>query len=119
MLAYCVHVLKVASTDGLMHFLVAYYCTIFIVNLLFVICTWQINFSLSHPIEVWRLCEMLYPCTFTLLIVLWYMQMLLTDWGLVVPRARLTDLRRRCFGSAAAAAGGGAGEFTMLSLLSM
>jgi len=35
MLAYCVCVLKVASTDGLMPLLVACYCAIFIVNLLF------------------------------------------------------------------------------------
>ena len=35
MLAYCVYVLKVASIDELMPFLVACHCTIFIVNLLF------------------------------------------------------------------------------------
>jgi len=35
MLAYCVYVLKVASIDGLMPFLVAYHCITFIVNLLF------------------------------------------------------------------------------------
>ena len=35
MLAYCIHVLKVASIDGLMPFLVACRCTSFIVNLLF------------------------------------------------------------------------------------
>ena len=33
MSAYCVYVLKMASTDGLMPFLVACHCTIFIVNL--------------------------------------------------------------------------------------
>ena len=35
MSAYCVYVLKVASIDGLMHFLVACHCTIFFVNRLF------------------------------------------------------------------------------------
>ena len=35
MIAYCVDVLKVASIDGIMPFLVACHCTIFIVNLLF------------------------------------------------------------------------------------
>jgi len=35
MLTYCVYVLKVASIDGLMPFLVACHCTIFTVNLLF------------------------------------------------------------------------------------
>jgi len=34
-LAYCVYVLKVASIDGLMIFLVALHCTVFVVNLLF------------------------------------------------------------------------------------
>ena len=38
MSTYCVYVLKVASIDGLMPFLAACDCTIFIVNLLFVIC---------------------------------------------------------------------------------
>jgi len=38
MSTYCVYVLKVASIDGLMLFLTACDCTIFIVNLLFVIC---------------------------------------------------------------------------------
>jgi len=35
MLAYCVYVSKVASIDGVMHFLVACHCTIFIVHILF------------------------------------------------------------------------------------
>ena len=53
MLAYCVYVLKVASIDGPMPFLVACHCTVLIVNLLFVICTWQINFfSLSLSLSV-------------------------------------------------------------------
>ena len=35
LLADCVYVLNVASVDGLAPFLVAFHCTIFIVNLLF------------------------------------------------------------------------------------
>ena len=50
MLAYCVYVLKVASIDGPMPFLVACRCIIFTVNLSFVICTWQIISVLSLSI---------------------------------------------------------------------
>ena len=45
--------LKVASIDGPMPFLVACHCTVLIVNLLFVICTWQINFFLSLSLSLW------------------------------------------------------------------
>jgi len=45
-LAYCVYVLKVASTDGLIPSLVASHCTIFIVNILFCyVLGKQISFS--------------------------------------------------------------------------
>ena len=50
-LAYCVYVLKVASIDGLMIFLVALHCTVFVVNLLFCCVLGKpIFFSLSHCI---------------------------------------------------------------------
>jgi len=48
------YALKVASIDKPMPFLVACHCTIFIVNLLFVINIWQINFSLS-PRTQWQI----------------------------------------------------------------
>jgi len=38
--------LKMASTDGLMHILAACHCAIFIANLLFLLCTWQMIFFL-------------------------------------------------------------------------
>jgi len=47
MLAYGVYVLKVASIDGPVPFLVACHCTIFVVNLLFVICVYLANEFLS------------------------------------------------------------------------
>jgi len=51
MLAYCVYVLKVASTEGLMPFLVACHCTILLLIFCFVMYLVNIFLSLFHSIS--------------------------------------------------------------------